>query len=1174
MRRLPLAWLSLALACTTHDPDSRSDGAEPDTATPRAGSIADSDGALVVLHDSLPQALVDAKLKASDQAALLDTLAWAGDDPFALHVRRGPRGQIAGVSARLLAYDATPTLPAAPSIDRAKALLDPGGLVRVLLGIGDDEVFEQRGSMPLAGGEVRFDFVQRHDDLLVHGATAHVVLDAAGRLRRVDATTVPIVSPSDKVVLDDAAAIGIAIADLDSRAEPLWKDVDVEATDAELVLVDHTPIDGQLHERVAWRVRLRAKLPHVAGDREVLVDAELGGVVASIEHARFALDGNDSLAVVSGVIGGSLAMGPARWVGTDGCVPPPFEPSDSPAVRGDLEEAVAALCEADTMLVERTSRDAQFWLDPHGTGISFGVGATPGISIGMNSGGRISFAAGAGRAEIIGHELWHTVMGSSRTAFTPGAPEGSAIEEHMVDIFGMLLERRLDRREDDCLVSDDPDTMAAIGAQVPMPGFSNRPCALEGTPQPWRNACDPTQDNGGWCEGAARYGDMAAGPFDAYGPGEPAMTDSHVASHTNLGIGNRTILGLLGEVDDVPAITAGDAGVEALFVDATVRLPPHSQWSNWADAWVAAAAALDHGDTPGPIESRLRRAYNDAMLWTVPTEVMPSVGGGTAARVDARVDSRPAAASVVLPGGAELTYVFYRDSSNALRYVRRREPAGGAFAEPTSTVGPCTVPGVTTHHDPAAVGRADGALFVAFNDTAVAGTPGNLQLRSLTSAGLGTACDDVWAPMEPGAERVVVGAPALASWTASADRTICDELGGAFGTPFPLITAGAMGLQIGDCVEVIERIPIIDITKLDPSLGPDFWDLLGQPLDQLPALGDPSWFDPANPGLREGLVVDTLPLLRLFAKPDATTTALGKLPNVGPQLARALDPVRGADAVLGELELAWDGVTLGDGFPEGTIETVSLRFVDERLVVAFRDEADRLRVVQVTDTRETDGDDPIPVLTTSFVGDPALGTASARVREWGMPSVELEYLYAMYVHADPDDPTLTNRLSYRVATLLPHDAIPGDPTAFRETLFDAPRRIDDIAEVEGERRQVSYAYARTLRTPVLAGTLGRMNLFTVTLAHGSGAPDDALMTEGPSNSNRVRWASLVVGPNGKLSFDSERPVILPETRVSPIFGTQSTAGAAVVTHGRGRVEWYYATNIDEMGPRMQRRARR
>ena len=145
----------------------------------------------------------------------------------------------------------------------------------------------------------------------------------------------------------------------------------------------------------------------------------------------------------------------------------------------------------------------------------------------------------------------------------------------------------------------------------------------------------------------------------------------------------------------------------------------------------------------------------------------------------------------------------------------------------------------------------------------------------------------------------------------------------------------------------------------------------------------------------------------MFAEPDATTTALGKLPDVGPQLARALDPVRGADAVLGELELAWEGVTLGDGFPEGTIETVSLRFVDERLVVAFRDESDRLRVVQVTDPRETDGDDPIPVLATSFVGDPALGTASARVREWGMPSVELEFLYAMYVHADPEETAIS-----------------------------------------------------------------------------------------------------------------------------------------------------------------------
>ena len=56
--------------------------------------------------------------------------------------------------------------------------------------------------------------------------------------------------------------------------------------------------------------------------------------------------------------------------------------------------------------------------------------------------------------------------------------------------------------------------------------------------------------------------------------------------------------------------------------------------------------------------------------------------------------------------------------------------------------------------------------------------------------------------------------------------------------------------------------------------------------------------------------------------------------------------------------------------------------------------------------------DPIPVLATSFDGDPVLATASARYREWGEPTVEVEYLYAFYVHADPEDPALHSRLQY------------------------------------------------------------------------------------------------------------------------------------------------------------------
>lgn len=1178
MRRLPLVWLaSIPLSCARSE-------AEPEAVAVglRAGNVASADAALVLLHDSLPVALAAAKLKSDVQAALVDAMAWGGEDPFALQIRRGPRGQVHGVSARLLAYDGTPALPKAPTQARAKALVDDGGLVRALLGLSEGDALELRGQMPLQGGEVRFDFAQSFDGTPVHDASAHLVLDTKGRLRRVDATTVPTLDPSLVVTVAEADAIATAIDDLQGKGDPLWMNAPIEARKTELVLLDQTPIDGTTRERMAWRVELAAEAPAMAGDREVLVDAESGAVLSSVERARLALDGNDHIAIATGAIGMGLDIGDElRWTGLSGCTPPPVLPGDSPALGRDLDEVVAALCEADEMLIGLTGQDAQFWFD-RGAGIRFGVGAIPGISIGINTVDGIAFAEGAARAEVVGHELWHSVMGGPRTAFTRGIPEGAAIEEHMVDVFGILLERRLDRREDDCLISDDPDTMAAIAGQSFTPGeTTHRPCALTGEPRAWRSSCEPTDDNGGWCEGAVRYGDMVAGPFDAYGTPPELLypsTDHHVASHTNLGIGNRMVMSLLGE-PTTPALGAGfgDDTVARLLVDASLRMPPSSQWANWADAWIEAAAALEPGAAPGPIEHRVRQMAEASMLWTTPTEVLPTLGGVTAPRVPARIDARPAAASVVVPGGAELTYVFYRDASDALRYVRRREPDGGTMAGPTTTVGPCTVPGVTTHHDPAAVGRDDGGLFVAFNDTAVAGTPGHLQLRTLLSPASGDTCDDVWMPLEPAAPRELVGAPTLASWTASADRTICDIIASDLpGLPFPFVTSGAIGLQIGDCVDVIERIPPFDIRWFDPWLGEDLFGLLGQPLDAWPGLRGPSPIDPWNPGLRAGEVVDRIALGSLFTKPDATTNALGKLPKLGHQLQRALDPKRGADAITAELQLQWQGVTLGNGLPQGDLETVDLRIVDERLVVGFRDPSDRLRVVQVTDPRETDGDDPIPVLATSFDGDPVLATASARYREWGEPTVEVEYLYAFYVHADPEDPALHSRLSYRVATLLPHDADPGDPAAFTAELFAAPERLDTITDVEGVRRQVSYAYARTKRTPVVVGEVNRLNLFTVALAHGAGAPDPALDTEVRASRNRVRWASLAVAPGGALSWDSERPVILPETAAahSSHDTAVTTAGAAVRSHGRERVEWYYPMDLDDHGPRLQRRARR
>ena len=175
--------------------------------------------------------------------------------------------------------------------------------------------------------------------------------------------------------------------------------------------------------------------------------------------------------------GGISSIGPVLWNGTNACpsISSGLDPL-APPLTSDVDDVSAAICESQNFIATRGGEvgiaDPDEWFDPTHDGIRISVGMTPGLSIAMNDGaGNLFFAQGAARLDIVGHELWHTVMRSAGgpSAFAGyGTAEGGAIEEHLCDIFGTMLERRfLARRDNDCLLADDVQTQQAISMQNP-----------------------------------------------------------------------------------------------------------------------------------------------------------------------------------------------------------------------------------------------------------------------------------------------------------------------------------------------------------------------------------------------------------------------------------------------------------------------------------------------------------------------------------------------------------------------------------------------------------------------------------------------------------------------------------------------------------------------------------
>ncbi|HUP66012.1 MAG TPA: hypothetical protein VM557_12120 [Thermoanaerobaculia bacterium] len=1136
-------------------------------------------------------ASVRARLKAMKQdesADLVNALAWWDENPLDLHLRRGRRGEVTHLSARLLEIDATPNLAPAPTADRAVAFLQPGGLGHDLLALcGSDQLVLARVEPNDAQGRI-FVFEQSFAGFAVRDARAFVELDARGRLTRLDSTLVPCVKASTNLRVSRGQALKIARDDLQGSKDPLWIDVKPHLAEAGLIIVNTFGLDPDPGldpdecdaDRLAWAVWFTAPPNKFGGHREVLVDALDGEVIASVEHTKF-FDAGDRVYRLEGTIGESEhhVYRPRLWSGDMPCDAPSPVPLDDPVLERDLEETKLALCAAEDLIAEAGAplgRPAlRDWI--HGTRpFAFGIGADPGISIAQNSGATVegtfvhalAFAHGAARADSVGHELGHTLYASASLATRDLDPsrssniERAGIEEHMCDVFGKLLDARMPDGGELCTLSGDADTRDTIATAQ----SETRDCSLLNRALPWRWFCNPEMDNGGWCEGATRTLDLAYGPYDAYSRMHTTALDAYVAGHTNLGVGNRAVAALFRDPAESPSRFdgfripgIGRSAVETLYLRALTHFRGQPDWTGYSSAWRAAAVSAFGTGMSAP-EQAIRTAHAAASIWSERRSVVTETAPATLEVLpspDPRF--RPAAASLVLSSGVERTFVFYRPdvSSQRVEYVWRDEPRGGEHAEaPTPFSGPCVLPGAFTSGSPTAAGRDD-ALFVIWSEPTATPGIGRLRGASLSPAELETegGCITGWADEEPGAERLLRGSPAVAVWEPDAIEIDCGVLAATFGPIFPFQTMGSMGLKIGDCFEVGERIPP---RLLSPNLGPQLLEILRNLLDSKAVLGNPSLVDPRAPlrDFEKSLVrhgVDLLPLLAERQKERQELMQLadgvGKLVDVALQRA-------GRASSLG-LRFVFEHEPFGDDAWMGTARSISLRFANRRLIVAFRDPAGALRIVDYDDVRATDGADPIPTLDSSpNATDPALATVDGEISEDGV-NFTAQLLYALYGTSERiggrDVPT---RLSYRAAlTIQPGDALTND-------VFEPARRIDTLNGTRGVRRKVDYAYARTRRAPVAVGRDGRLHLFVATLQHlGSGPPDPASTAEERQH-DRLRYAQLRVLPrrDGELTWISERPTVLTNSDAFDPGGTSiphAEAGAAFVPRHRSLIRLYY-----------------
>jgi hypothetical protein len=1146
-----------------------SSGGSAASVTTVAQALKNPSEALIELQKSLdasvPQLL--SQLPPKDRANLVNGMAWYDEDPRGLRAAHGVRGQVAHVSSRFLAYDPAPGLPATPSIERANLALSQGGVARALANAGPSDQLSVVRSHGLLGGAKRYIAQQRWNGTPVYHATLSMDLSATGRLTRFDAAIVPSVQPASGNLVSSAAALPFAVQHLTAKGAP-WTLGPVTTLETEAVIVHRLEFGGPDDARHAWRFLMTVP-GYASAFREVLVDRITKSVIASVDQVQY-LNANDDIFRSSGRIGiDASTVGPILWRGNESCPGPTSGLTGGSVELRDLDEAKATLCEAENVFAtfgpEFGTPNPRDWMEEGTEGMHVGIGAEPGLSVALNGFDVMLFAQGMARAEIVGHEIFHTTTGRFSLSSRDGgdAGETAAISEHLSDAFGTLLERRFPlRREDDCALDDDEDSMNVIATQDPTTiplEFAFRPCSGAGIPQPWRFTCDPRRDNGGWCEGAMSYRNVAFNKYDAYGD-TSTRTSSNIASHTNLGIGNRVVMSLLGEVSAGPFTVhgVGDTEVMRLVLGTTVALGTGTDWSSYAQTMIDVAAGLSGGVPMSALEQETRSALANAQIWSMPEPVMPRSASGMTSMPNPPPNTRPAVATVALTGdhaGRERTFVFYRPSatSTALEFAWRDDVAGGESSELSDGwMGPCSLPGAVTNGSPAAAG-SDQSLFVAWGEPT--STPGESTLRGLRLTGedateVTSGCGFDWTNNDPLQERRMQGSPSIAVWGASENLTLCEVFAQDFpGLTFPFRTIGAMGIQIGDCVDIGERIPGMPHDLL-PHFPDDIFEIFkgfdDSPGTWLPQPGDPMAaqipdFDPDHAA--------RIDLVSQLQGDKQTQDWFRKLPDpLGKRFGNAFDRYGTANAAGIEAIIQQKAAFGKDGFPEGTVQTVDLRFFDDILVVAFRDEDGNMRSTTWTDFTPTSD---IALISDAPNTDPALTQARTLTVDEHGHRLEANFLYVVYGTSETVGGTARPRLSYRWATTFDPDI-----GGLRSDSFADEQSLDSTIETIGVRRKRDYRFIRTNQTPVVAGGNQELHAFVVTRNSTAEQPDDAAVGDLAATSNRIRHAVFRPNAAGKLFPVSERPVIVNRSALTTSFAN-AQAGAATATNARRRVRWFY-----------------
>jgi hypothetical protein len=336
-----------------------------------------------------------------------------------------------------------------------------------------------------------------------------------------------------------------------------------------------------------------------------------------------------------------------------------------------------------------------------------------------------------------------------------------------------------------------------------------------------------------------------------------------------------------------------------------------------------------------------------------------------------------------------------------------------------------------------------------------------------------------------------------------------------------------------------------------PDIGIYLFDFLKGVIDAPPSLGLPQPGDPWAPRLPDfdpefGMRID---LVSQLAGNKNAEAAFRQLPGpLGKRFGEAFDRygsphARGIEAVI--QQKAGFGES---GFPEGTVESVDLRFFDDILVVAFKDTDGKLRSTTWTDIAPTSD---IALLHEAPTTDPSLTQARTLTVDDHGVRLEANFLYAVYGTSEVVDGTARPRLSYRVAT-----SFEPDLGGLRDESFSEERRMDTTVDTVGVRRKRDYRFIQTNQTPVAAGGNRALHVFTVARRSTGEQPDDTAVGDVPATSDRIKHTVFEVRWDGQLAPLSERPVTLSRSRLTTSVAA-GQAGAAIATTGRRRVRWFY-----------------